>query len=852
MLKWKNFNLLFFLSFFGMNFLQWNIRGLRANCRELEVMVGKFKPSIIALQETLLPDGKVFSLNNYVCLSKPASSDFSKRGVSLFIKGSVLHQTIPLQTDLEAVAARISLDKAITICSLYLSPSKVVSKIQLENLVTQLPQPFLLLGDMNGHSLQWGSDNTNIQGKVLEDFISDNDLCVLNTGSPTFCSPAGSLTHVDLSLCVPSLFLDFEWEVLEDLCGSDHFPIFISFLKPSEEINRKLWNFNRGDWDLFGQLVLERLPANLLDGYDDPVLEFSTILLDCARDSIPTSTVKPHGVKTPWFDEECRTLKKERLKALRKFNQSPTVENKMNHQALRARCRFVFKNKKRDSWKNFCSKLSFKTDTRKVWKIVNKIKGRNNQDVVKCLKVDGDIVTSEKEVANILADTIHRNSSSEHYSADFQSIKRKAESKPCSFPVDNGQDYNVLFSLDDLVDAIAKSNNSAPGPDEIHYQLIRHLPADSLKVLLSLFNYIWSSGCFPSSWREAVVIPIPKPGKDHSDPNNYRPIALTSCLCKTMERMVYSRLLWQLEVVGALSVNQCGFRKNRSTTDHLVRFETFIRNALLNGDQVVSVLFDLEKAYDTTWKYGILQDLFSLGFVGNLPVFIANFLKNRSFCVRLHSTLSEPFSQEMGVPQGSILSPLLFNLKVNNIVKAVKPGMESSLFVDDFSISAKGKTLAGIERQLQLCINELQKWVMSNGFKFSILKTECIHFHRKRSQVLGPELYLNGQRMKVSNAVKFLGVIFDSKLSFLPHIKYLKKSCQAGLNVLKVISHTDWGADKLTLLHLYRALVRPKLDYGCVVYGSARKSYLKALDPIHHQGLQIALGAFRTSSVESL
>ena len=98
-----------------------------------------------------------------------------------------------------------------------------------------------------------------------------------------------------------------------------------------------------------------------------------------------------------------------------------------------------------------------------------------------------------------------------------------------------------------------------------------------------------------------IIIPIPKPGKDHSDPNSYRPIALTSCFCKTMERMVYERLMWQLDMLGALSSFQCGFRKNRSTVDHLIRLETYIRSAFLNKEHVVVVvLFDIEKAYDTT------------------------------------------------------------------------------------------------------------------------------------------------------------------------------------------------------------------------------------------------------------
>ena len=110
-----------------------------------------------------------------------------------------------------------------------------------------------------------------------------------------------------------------------------------------------------------------------------------------------------------------------------------------------------------------------------------------------------------------------------------------------------------------------------------------------------------------------------------------------------------------------------------------------------------------------------------------------------------------------------------------------------------------------------------------------------------------PILHLNGSPIPVVEESKFLGILFDRKLSFIPHIKYLKAKCLKALNLVKALSHTSWGADRTTLLKLYRSLVRSKLDYGCIIYGSARKSYLLMLDPIHHQGLSLALGAFRTS-----
>ena len=127
----------------------------------------------------------------------------------------------------------------------------------------------------------------------------------------------------------------------------------------------------------------------------------------------------------------------------------------------------------------------------------------------------------------------------------------------------------------------------------------------------------------------ATVVPIPKPGKDHSEASNYRPIALTSCLCKTMKRMINDRLVWFLESNNLISNIQCGFRQGRSTLDHLVRFKTYIRNAFAKNEHVVSIFFDLEKAYDTTWKYGILKNLFDMGLKGRLPTFISNFLSDR-------------------------------------------------------------------------------------------------------------------------------------------------------------------------------------------------------------------------------
>ena len=180
--------------------------------------------------------------------------------------------------------------------------------------------------------------------------------------------------------------------------------------------------------------------------------------------------------------------------------------------------------------------------------------------------------------------------------------------------------------------------------------------------------------------------------------------------------------------------------------------------------------------------------------------------------VRVGSTLSDQFEQAQGVPQGSILSTTLFNIKINNIINCLDPKTEGSLYVDDFCTCYRSKSMRTVERHLQQCLNKIEIWTLYNGFKFSKSKTQCVHFCQLRKLHDNPQLYLYGSLIPVVDEAKFLGVIFDRKLSFIPHIKYLKAKCLKALNLLKVLSHTSWGADRTVLLHLYRSLIRSKLD----------------------------------------
>ncbi|GFY64083.1 RNA-directed DNA polymerase from mobile element jockey [Trichonephila inaurata madagascariensis] len=184
--------------------------------------------------------------------------------------------------------------------------------------------------------------------------------------------------------------------------------------------------------------------------------------------------------------------------------------------------------------------------------------------------------------------------------------------------------------------------------------------------------------------------------------------------------------------------------------------------------------------------------------------------------------------------------------------QGLKSGIQCSLYVRDVQISYSSKFLNVAERQIQTTINNFTKWAEHNGFVFSTEKKNgSVVFSRKHGVFPNLELFIGRSLIKVVNEFKFLGLIFDQSLRFHRHLKDLKIGSAKALNILIVLANTRWGADRTSLLRLYRALIRSKLDFGSVVYSSACKSLLKILDPVHHQALRLCLGAFRTSPVES-
>ena len=815
-------------------------------------MIHDYDPGVVCLQETKLGNHTYNPGLNYdIYNSIPPVGDHAHGGSAIIIHKSLQHSPVFLNTTLQAVAVNVVMEHEMTICSIYLPPDLTFSTNDIQNIIDQLPSPFLILGDFNAHNPLWGGSILDNKGKIIEDVIDSNPVTLFNDSSMTFHNIYNNqLSAIDLSLCSSNIHLDYSWSVNEYLNGSDHYPIHLKYNRNSPTESVPKWKVEEADWAGFmNDIKLDRDIKSFsshIEAYDYLV----DIILNSAQKNIPKSKGKPNRPTVPWWNKTCGIMRKVTRKCYRKYKSSGSLQTKIIYQRALAKQRKYYKKVKKESWMHYINGINSRTPSSAVWKKIRKLSGKFTPSPLPSLKVNGKLISDPSEVAEELGRHFSEISSAKNYSSKFQEIRDAQIS--IDLNGDNMESYNSKFTLKELRDALSSSEPTAPGEDTILYQMLKNLPEAAKLFLLTIINKIWETGILPKSWKVAIIIPTKKPNKDCFEASSYRPISLTSCVCKLMEKMINSRLVWYLENKNLISPYQFGFRKNRSTLDPLLRLSNQIQQGFSSQCQTIGVFFDLEKAYDRTWRYGIIKELHKMGIQGKMLRFIDSFLSDRYIKVRVGNDLSRPFLQEEGIPQGSVLSVTCFSVAINNIVKTVSSPVKCSLFVDDFAIYCTGYDAVSICRHLQKTVNAVSKWADNNGFKFSASKTVAVRFSKRRNVEEVPTITMKDIIIPYEKEVKFLGMKFDAKLTWASHIENLKLKVKKSLNILKVVSSHKWGADKKSLLNLYNSLCKSKLDYGCQIYSSASQSNLKKLDAVHNMGLRICCGAFRTSPIESL
>lgn len=841
-----------------MNVISWNCRGYSSNYEDIRLILHDSDAKVMLLQETMLGQSKPRAPNGYTLYTGGIMNDRRPgHGLGMLIKNDTAHAPLTVQSTLQVMAFRIRLNRMYTICNIYISPGEDVTLQDFDQLLHQLPEPIILSGDLNAKHILWGNNTNDQRGIMIETLLLQASMSVLNSAKPTHLNVAtGATSAIDLTIVSSAIATELSWDVCEDLHGSDHWPVIIQEINVSTDEREPRYIHKKADWNMFKDLtdLVDRQTDKMLDelSIDELITKFNEIIIQAADLSIPKTSGIQKPKTVPWWNDGCALARSERKNALRRYQRTRSVADRISYNRARARAKHIMHQARVSSWRKYVDSLNINTPMSKIWARVKKIKGKHQHLKSPCLAVNGNTVTEPAEVAEILASHYENVSSRRNRTPQFQRYAQQIESQILNFSTNNEAVYNIRLTMMEMKQCLSLCKDSAPGSDNIRYIMIARSHESCQQFLLNIYNKIWQSNTFPDVWRNAIVLSFPKQLKDPTMPNNYRPISLTSNVCKLMEKVVNMRLVQYLESNNHFPQRQYGFRKMTSTTDALVKLVSDIKEYINSNEQAICVSFDLQKAYDTAWRRGLLQCLYDCGIQGHMGNYVKNFLERRTFQVKIGAHLSVPHPLEDGVPQGSVLSCTLFSVAINDILKTVPQNIESILYVDDLLIYAGGAYFPSLERRIQTCINKLNGWAIKRGFTFSPNKSQAIHFHKGRNLRAPPTLSLSGHPIPAKECIKYLGMHIDRRLTFREHLSYLKMECMRRLDLLKTLASTSWGSDRTIMLRLYRTIIRSKLDYGSVAYMTAREVDLKMIDPVHHSAIRLSTGAFRSSPVVSL
>jgi len=843
------------------NIIQWNINGFFSRLEELQILTKELNPAIICIQETNFNEKSnpnfthydIYKRNRFSCIR-------ASGGVAIMINKDFPSVELPLITDFEAIAVSVNLPHTkLTICNIYIPNNRDFCLEDIERIIKQLPNSFIIVGDFNSHSETWGSYKSDRRGKIIDELLNNENLMLLNNGQPTRINPINELSSaIDLSIANTSLAHKLEWCTLPyTINSSDHIPIQISINHPLDDthlVYPSRWSIRKANWDLFSSLIekkTESLPTPSPENIDADVKEFTDIITEAALITIGKSKSSSPRPRVPWWNEEIKKAIQNKNKALKKFQISRSQVDFISLKRTRALTRYLVKSSKSLSWKLYVSSIDNQTDSSIVWKKIKSIRGTNRNNIH--FLTDSNITTSPKEVANTLGQMFQENSSKSIYDQEFLS-KANIYNNPSNTvdPHNNVQTYlNSPLLITELEEALRNCKSKSPGPDGIPYLFVQNLPANARTHLISIYNSIWNNNCFPNTWRHGLVIPILKPDKNKFLPDSYRPICLLNTLCKLLEKMINNRLMWHLEKSNYLTPEQNGFRRDRSTTKNILNIKNEIQTALKYKQSLGLISFDIAKAYDSAWRPRIIHKLNKILTKGNMLDFINNFLGTRTFQVKTSNTLSDIFTQENGVPQGSTISVTLFLIAINDISEGIRNPNIPLLYADDFNILCRSSNSNTIQQMLQDSTNKLESWSKTAGFRFASNKTSLILINQKRKKE-NIAIKMGNHTIKNQTQVKILGVILDSKASWRPYIQHIRKSCLSGINLIKTLSHTAWGAQTQMLLKIHKTLILSKIDYGASLISAAKPSHLRTLESIHNAGIRLSIGAFRSSPISSI
>lgn len=812
------------------------------------------------LDSSIMDDDPRILINGYNLIRSDHPTNSKQGGVCIYYKDYLpLVNRVDLTNLHECLVCEIKFGRNnCFLTTLYRSPSQSVDqfalfKQQFEETITKIndqsPTISLFLGDYNARNSQWyPNDITNTAGRELGNLISMYGIAQI-INEPTHIL-SGSTSCIDL-VFTSSKNLITDFGVLPSLFSRCHHQIvfaklnFKVFYPPVYE--RRIWDFSKADnvsiQKAISNITWEESLSKL--NVDDRVEMLTNSILNVCSNFIPNRMIRVRDKDAPWMNDEIKQIILDKAKIYRRYVKNGRRD--YDYQSLceiRNRCKSLIQKRKSDYYKKLSDSLNDPhISPKKYWSVLHRFLNKRKSPQIPPIRHNNSVVTNVSEKANIF----------NSFFAKQCSLLLTDSIIPNQLHLNTNKRLDsVTFDSDKVLSIIRSLDvNKAHGWDNVSIRMLKICDETIVPPLINIFTAALNSGTFPSAWKRGNITPCFKKG-DKSLVNNYRPVSLLPILGKILEKCIFDVLYSYFEKNKLFTDCQSGFRKGDSCVSQLLAivheiFKSFDASPSIDTR---GIFLDISKAFDRVWHEGLVFKLQSYGISGQLLGLIKNFLSERLQRVVINGQTSTWEKILAGVPQGSILGPLLFLIYVNDLPLNIESNVK--IFADDTSLFSKVNLTNSVTILNNDMVN-ISKW--ANQWKMSfnpdVTKQAVeVYFSRKTSTNAQSLILFNGNPVSSEPFQKHLGLYLDKTLSFDHHLE--EKIAKVN-KLIGMISRLRSVLPRHSLITIYKAFARPHLDYGDIIYDNpGNASFSNRLETIQYNAALAITGCIRGTSREKL
>lgn len=818
------------------NAILWNANGMMNKTHDLDQYIKKEKPGWILITEThLRNERKPPKIMNYRTIHKNRRERGG--GVAMYIHETINFQEIEVRTqNVEAIAAKCG---DIVICCCYNKPSLNLDPDELEEIFAH--QRILVAGDFNAKHQAWGNTTTNTSGRTLLRYTNDNGLTI-NAPDEATHIPSNAGTESTIDIIVTKNTPVTKVEAINEL-SSDHLPVTFEMrcqLDYEERERKAGYNYTAAKWKEYRRSINEKLQMTREfqseADINNKVIQITKIINEAAEEHVPKTKQNEQNIP-----QEIQEIIKYRNRTRRQFQRHRTQEYQERLRELNAEINTRIWSYKEEQWHQRINKIQNRRQN--VWKLIKNRKRGPNE--IPTLKLNGREYTTTDEKINLIAQQYVETTQMTLNLSDITT--RRLVERTCNNIRNASQNTpnEEQTSPREIKGIINKMRpHKAPGDDNIQPILLKNLPKKMTVQLYYIYKECMNKQTFPEAWKNARIIPLKKPGKKKDQPSSYRPISLLPVLGKILERIIHNRLQKHLEENKTIIPEQFAFGKAKNAELQAARVVNEAKENFNKNKYTSFTTLDIEKAYDTVWRDGLSYKLEAINTPMYIQKLVISYIKDRTVQVTHKSKVSTKVTTAAGLPQGSVISPTLFNIFINDIPK--NDQTQLALFADDTAVMAsstkEGKCREYAQRHLEEITEYFKKWKL----QINAEKTKTITFSQKRTFTQpDTKIKISDTDIQESEKVKYLGIILDRKLLFKEHIKDTKGKAYAVKSIISPYLNKTNPLSQNLKVQLYKAYVRSVIMYGAPIWSSTAKTNRKPLTVVENNCLRQIAGKTR-------